>query len=105
MSHISGTIILIALLFGICGFAIVFFLKRSIGFFLLAALLYAAFKGFEKMSYQPDWSSFDKLISLLQQMAKTLLIMFNNMVATAGVFSIAFFLTGGVLGLIIGGRR
>ena len=105
MPHISGTMILIALLFGICGYAIVFFLKRSIGFFFLGALLYAAFKGFEKMNYQPDWSSFDKLISLLKQMAGTLHTMFNNMVSTANIISIVLFLACGVLGLIINWRK
>ncbi len=96
----ENTQILISVIFGICGFIMAYYLRRGLGFVLLTLLLFAAFKGLESLKYAPDWDSFDKFVTILQQLGRTMLTLINNMITTAGTLSIMLFLFGGILGLI-----
>jgi|GEM_PF-1596547 len=101
MEHIKDTELLIAFIFGVCGFITTFFLRRGMNFILLGVFFYASFKGLETLRYHPDWGSFNKFITILQQMGKILLTMISNILSTAGTFPIILFLLGGVTGLIL----
>lgn len=101
MEHIKDTEILIAAIFGVCGFVMSYYLRRGVNFVLFGILLYASFKGLETLKYHPDWDNFDKFVSILQQLGRTILLMINNMISTAGTVSIMLFLFGAVLGLVL----
>ncbi|MEW6418765.1 MAG: hypothetical protein AB1480_11705 [Nitrospirota bacterium] len=99
------TEILISLIFGICGFLIAFYMRRGLSFVLLCIFLYVSFKCLENLSYAPDWNNYHKSVSLLQQLGKTMLMMINNMISTAGTVSLLLFLFGGIIGIILSRRR
>lgn len=103
--HINSTEILVTAIFGVLGFVMAYYLRRGVNIILFGIFLYAAFKGLEMLKYQPDWNNFEKFVSIFQQLAKTLLIMIQNMISTACTVSIVIFLLGGVLGLVINWRR
>ena len=103
--HINSTEILVTAIFGVLGFVMAYYLRRCINMILLGIFLYIAFKGLEMLKYQPDWNNFEKLVSIFQQLAKTLLALMNHMISTAGIASILLFLIGGLLGLVIHWRR
>jgi len=105
MTHINTATIIIASLFGVCGFLISYFLRRSLGFFLIGALLYVVFKGLENLKFNPDWGSYQKILSLLHQLAGVLLSLIQNMISGASLMAILFFLAGGVLGLVFSWRK
>ena len=104
MEHIKDTEILIAAIFGICGFIMAYYLRRGVNFILFGIFLYASFKGLETLKYQPDWDNFDRFVSILQQLGRTILLMINNMISTAGTISIMLFLFGGIVGLVLSRR-
>ncbi len=104
MEHIKDTEILIAAIFGICGFIMAYYLRRGVNFILFGIFLYASFKGIETLKYHPDWDNFDKFVSILQQLGRTILLMINNMISTAGTISIMLFLFGGIVGLVLSRR-
>jgi hypothetical protein len=95
---------LIPIVFGIFGFILTFFIRRGLNIVVLGILLYATLKGLEKLKGVPDWENFDKFISLLQQLGKTILMLTNNMIASAGTVSIMLFLCGAMVGLLISRR-
>lgn len=103
MEHIKDTEILIAAIFGVCGFVMSYYLRRGVNF-VLFGILYASFKGLETLKYHPDWDNFDRFVSILQQLGRTILLMINNMISTAGTVSIMLFLFGAVLGLVLSRR-
>lgn len=105
MAHINSGEILIAATFGGLGFIMAYYLRRGVNIMIFGIFLYAAFKCLERLKYHPDWNNFDKFVSILQQMGKTLIMMINNMISAAGTASILLFLLGGVLGLAVNGRR
>lgn len=104
MEHMKDTELLIAAIFGICGFIMAYYLRRGVNFILFGIFLYAAFKGLETLEYHPDWDNFDKFVSILQQLGRTILLMINNMISTAGTISIMLFLFGGIVGLVLSRR-
>jgi hypothetical protein len=104
MAHIKDAEILIAAIFGISGFIMAYYLRRGVNFILFGIFLYASFRGLETLNYHPDWNNFDKFVSILQQLGKTILLMINNMISTAGTISIMLFLFGGVMGLVLSRR-
>ncbi len=104
MEHIKDTELLIAAIFGICGFIMAYFLRRGVNFILFGIFLYASFKGLETLNYHPDWDNFDRFVSILQQLGRTILLMITNMISTAGTISIMLFLFGGVVGLVLSRR-
>lgn len=104
MEHIKDTELLIAAIFGICGFIMAYYLRRGVNFILFGIFLYASFKGLETLNYHPDWDNFDRFVSILQQLGRTILLMITNMISTAGTISIMLFLFGGVVGLVLSRR-
>jgi len=104
MTHMKEAEILIAVIFGVCGFIMAYYLRRGVNFVLFGIFLYASFKGLETLKYHPDWNNFDKFVSILQQLGRTILLMINNMLSTAGTISIMLFLFGGVVGLVMSRR-
>lgn len=104
MEHIKDTEILISAIFGICGFIMAYYLRRGVNFILFGIFLYASFKGLETLKYHPDWDNFDRFVSILQQLGRTILLMINNMISTAGTISIMLFLFGGIVGLVLSRR-
>lgn len=104
MAHMKEAEILIAVIFGVCGFIMAYYLKRGVNFVLFGIFLYASFKGLETLKYHPDWNNFDKFVSILQQLGRTILLMITNMLSTAGTVSIMLFLFGGVVGLALSRR-
>ena len=104
MEHIKETELFIAAIFGICGFIMAYYLRRGVGFICFSIFLYASFKGLETLEYHPDWENFNKFVSILQQLGRTILLMINNMISTASTISIMLFLLGGVLGLVLSRR-
>ena len=105
MSHIHDTELLIAAIFGLCGFIMAYYLRRGVNFVLFGIFIYASFKGLETLKYHADWDNFDKFVSILQQLGRTILLMINNMISTAGTMSIMLFLFGGVIGLVVSRRN
>lgn len=104
MDHIKDAQLLIALFFGLFGFILAYFLRRGLNLILFGVFLYAALKGLEHLKFMPDWPSFDRFISLLQQLGKTILTLSTNMISSAGAFAILLFLCGATLGLIASRR-
>ncbi len=104
MAHIKDTEILISAIFGVCGFIMAYYLRRGLNFVLFGIFLYASFNGLENLNYRPDWDNFDKFVSILQQLGRTILMMINNMISTAGTVSIMLFLFGGIIGLVLSRR-
>lgn len=104
MAHIKETELIISIIFAAVGFIIAYYMRRGLNFVIFGIFLYAAFKCLENLNYHPDWDSFDKFVSILQQLGKTLLVMINNMVSTAGTLSIMLFLFGGIIGLVLSRR-
>lgn len=104
MQHLKDTEILIAAIFAAVGFITAYYVRRALNFIILAIFLYAAFKSLESLKYRPDWDNFDKFVSILQQLGRTIVLMIHNMIATAGTLSIVLFLFGGVVGLVLSRR-
>lgn len=95
----NNTEIMTAILFCASGFFLTFFLKRGLNLILLGIFLYAVFHGFEAIHYHADWNSLSKFTSTLQQLAKILLTMIQNMISAANILTIMAFLIGGMIGL------
>ena len=104
MAHIKDAQILVALIFGMFGFILAYYMRRGLNIVLFGIFLYASLKGLEQLKIVADWENFDKFVSLLQQMGKTILMLVNNMIATAGSVSIFLFLCGGIAGLTFSKR-
>jgi len=104
IAHTNNAQILVVLIFGFFGFILAYYLRRGLNIVIFGIFLYASLKGLEQLKFAADWDNFHQFVSLFQQMSKTMLMLINNMVATAGTLSIVFFLTGGVAGLAFSKR-
>jgi hypothetical protein len=96
--------LIISVIFGASGFIMAYYFRHGINFTVLGIFILMALKGIECLGYQPDWNTFHKFVSILQQLGKTLLIIINSIISTAGIVSIAMFLLGGLLGLVLSMR-
>lgn len=99
LAHMKNAQILVVLIFGFFGFILAYYLRRGLNIVIFGIFLYASLKGLEQLKVVADWHNFNQFISLLQQLGKTMLMLVNNMISTAGTVSIVFFLCGGAAGM------
>lgn len=104
LAQANDTQILVVLIFGFFGFILAYYLRRGLNVVIFGIFLYASLKGLEQLKVAADWHNFNHFVLLLQQLSKTMLLLINNMIATAGTAAIVLFLCGGVAGLAFGRR-
>jgi len=104
LAQVKDTQILVVLIFGFFGFILAYYLRRGLNVVIFGIFLYASLKGLEQLKVAADWHNFNQFVLLLQQLSKTMLLLINNMIATAGTAAIVLFLCGGGAGLAFGRR-
>lgn len=97
--NIEDTEIIIGLVFGLFGFIIAFFVRRSINIIIFTAFTYAAFKALDGLDFETDWALFNNFTYTLSDLGKAALAIVSGMLGNASVLSLVSFIVGGVTGL------
>lgn len=98
MNHFE---ILIPLIFLLFGFAIAFFLRKSINILVVGILFFGIFKLLERLNFPTDWNQLGRLVDLLREVGNTIGVLVINILEVSSTASIFLFLVGGMSGLIV----
>lgn len=99
--HMGDMEIVIGLIFGLFGFIMAFFMRKSVNILIFTAFTYAAFKTLDRLDFRTDWASFNNFAYALSDLGSALLSVVSGLIGAASTFSLVLFIIGGVSGLLL----
>lgn len=93
--------LIVALLFGIMGFIIAFFLTATINIIIFGGLTYAIFKALASLNFKTDWAVFNRFVGILSDLGETVWELVTGMINNANDIALIVFIFGSAFGLFM----